>query len=58
MIGSVAAGAFVGTLLFGAVGYRLPAAPLILYAALVATLAVVVAAGALAGLVSGLINPL
>ena len=70
IVGSLAGGAFVGTLLFGAVGHRLPRrltlifcfvlAPLILYAALVATppLVVVVAAGLLAGLVSGPINPL
>ena len=70
MVGSLAGGAFVGTLLFGAVGHRLPRrltliscfvlAPLILYAALVTTppLEVVVAAGALAGLISGPINPL
>jgi MFS family permease len=69
MVGSLAAGAFVGTLLFGAVGRRLPRrltfissfvlAPLLFYAALVATpLAVVVAAGALGGLISGPINPL
>jgi MFS family permease len=70
IIGALAAGAFVGTLLFGAVGRRLPRrltfilcfvmAPLILYVALVATppLAAVVAASALGGLISGPINPL
>ncbi len=70
MLGAFGAGALAGTLLFGAVGHRLPrrltflscfvTAPLLVYAALAATppLAVVVAAVALGGLIAGPINPL
>jgi predicted MFS family arabinose efflux permease len=65
MLGALGAGALAGTLLFGAVGHRLPrrltflscfvTAPLLLYATLAATppVAVVVAVGALGGLIAG-----
>ena len=70
MFGAFGAGALAGTLLFGAVGHRLPrrltflsclvAAPLILFGTLAATppLAVVVAALAVAGLIFGPTNSL
>jgi predicted MFS family arabinose efflux permease len=72
VLGALGAGAFAGTLLFGAVGHRLPmsrrltflfcfvAAPLIIFTTLAATppLAIVVTAGALGGLFAGPINPL
>jgi Major Facilitator Superfamily len=63
------AGAFVGTLLFGVIGHRLPRrltfissfviAPLVLFLALIATppLGVVVASAFVGGLISGPINP-
>jgi sugar phosphate permease len=69
IVGALAAGAFLGTLVFGAVGQRLPRrltfivsfviAPMIIYIALLSTppLAVLVAAAALGGLISGPINP-
>jgi predicted MFS family arabinose efflux permease len=69
---ALGAGTFAGTLLFGAVGHRLPssrrltffscfvAAPLIIFTTLAATLplAIVVTAGTLGGLFAGPINPL
>jgi predicted MFS family arabinose efflux permease len=70
MLGAFGGGAFAGTLLFGAVGHRLPrrltfllcfvTAPLIVFGVLAVTpqLAVVVAAVALGGLIAGPINPL
>ncbi len=70
MLGAFGGGTFAGTLLFGAVGHRLPrrltflscfvTAPLIVFGVLAATppLAVVVAAVALGGLIAGPINPL
>ena len=70
IIGAWAAGAFLGTLSFGAVGRRLPRrltfilsfvlSPIVIYLALITRppLAILVIAGALAGLISGPINPL
>jgi predicted MFS family arabinose efflux permease len=71
VLGALGAGAFAGTLLFGAVGRRLTsrrltflscfvAAPLLIFTTLAATppLAVVVTAGALGGLFAGPINPI
>jgi len=69
IVGSLAAGAFLGTLVFGAVGRRLPrrltfivsfvVSPMIIYVALLATppLPALVAATVIGGLVSGPINP-
>jgi MFS family permease len=70
LIGAFAAGAVLGTILFGAVAGRLPrrptfigcfiAAPALVYVALALTppLAVLLAAGVVAGVVAGPINPL
>ena len=70
IIGAWAAGAFLGTVSFGAVGRRLPRrltfilsfvlSPIVIYLALITRppLAILVIAGALAGLISGPINPL
>jgi MFS family permease len=70
VLGAFGAEALTGTLLFGAVGHRLPrrltflscfvTGSLLIYAALAATppLAVAVVAGALGGLIGGPINPL
>jgi predicted MFS family arabinose efflux permease len=70
MLGAFGGGAFAGTLLFGAVGHRLPSrrltfllcfvtVPLIAFGVLAATppLAVVVAALGIGGLIAGPINP-
>jgi len=70
ILGALGGGIFAGTLVFGAVGHRLPrrltflscfvTAPLIVFGVLAATppLAVVVAAVVLGGLIAGPINPL
>ena len=70
VLGAFGAGALAGTLLFGAIGHRLPRrltfltcfvlVPLLIYATLAATppFYVVAAAGALGGVIGGPINPL
>jgi predicted MFS family arabinose efflux permease len=71
VLGALGAGALAGTLLFGAVGHRLPSrrltflscfvtAPLLVYATLAATppLAVLVAVGTIGALIAGPINSL
>ena len=70
ILGAYGAGAFMGTLAFGAVGHRLPRrrtfiacwviSPLIVYGVLSATppLVVVASVGVIAGVVAGPINPL